>query len=67
MEPDAEIHNQVPGQTPGIHSKKWRREYMSKSSQDYGGGIYRDSWTMFMETHELQTDICGASMGQNWN
>ena len=33
---------------------------MSKGGEDHEGEIDRD-----METHELQTDSCGASMGPN--
>ena len=61
MEKDAEIHSQA----PGIQLKRGRREYMGKGGQDHDGEIYRDSWTKLVETQELKTDSCGASMGLN--
>ena len=37
MEADVKIHNQAPGQVPGIQSKRGRRENMSKGGQDHDG------------------------------
>lgn len=66
MEPDAKIHNQAPGQTLGIQSKKGKREYMNKWDQDLGEEIYRDSWTKPVEAHELWMNSWGTSMVLNY-
>lgn len=53
IKPNAEIHNQVPGQALGILSKRGQREYVSKGGRDHEEEVYRDNWAKFIGTREF--------------
>lgn len=63
MEPDTEIHCQIPGLHLGNPGKG--RGVMSKGCQDHEWGIFRDSWIKLFGKHDLQTNSCGATIWRN--